>query len=147
MITFVREIKKSLIGKNKRFPHGQGLKYRFVPAANRWLLCFSASLWERWRNALRTMNSFLSSSSNMWVKVTIPEYLPDEPPPRDLLPENLVFVLQERRLYMYVIYCQNKPKSEYIVAEYDAYFDVSDCFVFFYIIFIKLCISHCIWAG
>lgn len=26
---------------------------------------------------------------------------------------------------MYVIYCQNKPKSEFIVAEYDTYFDVS----------------------
>lgn len=33
---------------------------------------------------------------------------------------------------MYVIYCQNKPKSEFIVAEYDTYFDVShslDCFL------------------
>ena len=38
----------------------------------------------------------------------------------------LVFVLQERRLHMYVVYCQNKPKSEFIVAEYDTYFDVSD---------------------
>ena len=27
---------------------------------------------------------------------------------------------------MYVVYCQNKPKSEFIVAEYDTYFDVSD---------------------
>lgn len=35
-------------------------------------------------------------------------------------------VLQERRLHMYVVYCQNKPKSEFIVAEYDTYFDVSD---------------------
>lgn len=26
---------------------------------------------------------------------------------------------------MYVVYCQNKPKSEFIVAEYDTYFDVS----------------------
>ena len=26
---------------------------------------------------------------------------------------------------MYVVYCQNKPKSEFIVAEYDKYFDVS----------------------
>ncbi|XP_037542667.1 kalirin [Nematolebias whitei] len=39
----------------------------------------------------------------------------------ELLPE--LFIKHERRLYMYVIYCQNKPKSEYIVAEYDAYFD------------------------
>lgn len=29
---------------------------------------------------------------------------------------------------MYVVYCQNKPKSEFIVAEYDTYFDVSDTF-------------------
>ena len=32
--------------------------------------------------------------------------------------------LQERRLYMYVKYCENKPKSEYIVAEYIDYFEV-----------------------
>lgn len=37
-----------------------------------------------------------------------------------------VFVLQERRLHMYVVYCQNKPRSEFIVAEYDTYFDVSE---------------------
>uniref|UniRef100_A0A8B9EFC0 Kalirin RhoGEF kinase n=1 Tax=Anser cygnoides TaxID=8845 RepID=A0A8B9EFC0_ANSCY len=30
---------------------------------------------------------------------------------------------QERRLHMYVVYCQNKPRSEYIVAEYEAYFE------------------------
>lgn len=36
-----------------------------------------------------------------------------------------VCVLQERRLHMYVVYCQNKPKSEFIVAEYDTFFDVS----------------------
>lgn len=30
---------------------------------------------------------------------------------------------------MYVVYCQNKPKSEFIVAEYDSYFDVSDVWV------------------
>uniref|UniRef100_A0A672IS07 Kalirin RhoGEF kinase a n=1 Tax=Salarias fasciatus TaxID=181472 RepID=A0A672IS07_SALFA len=38
-----------------------------------------------------------------------------------LLPE--LFIKHERRLHMYVIYCQNKPKSEFIVAEYDGYFD------------------------
>ncbi|XP_077393582.1 kalirin isoform X1 [Festucalex cinctus] len=37
------------------------------------------------------------------------------------LPE--LFIKHERRLYMYVIYCQNKPKSEFIVAEYDNYFE------------------------
>ncbi|XP_078796303.1 kalirin isoform X2 [Oryzias latipes] len=34
-----------------------------------------------------------------------------------------LFIKHERRLHMYVNYCQNKPKSEYIVAEYDTYFD------------------------
>lgn len=38
--------------------------------------------------------------------------------------------LQERKLHIYVWYCQNKPRSEYIVAEYDGYFEVS-CLVFF----------------
>lgn len=33
--------------------------------------------------------------------------------------------LQERKLHIYVWYCQNKPRSEYIVAEYDTYFEVS----------------------
>uniref|UniRef100_A0A672IPS9 Kalirin RhoGEF kinase a n=1 Tax=Salarias fasciatus TaxID=181472 RepID=A0A672IPS9_SALFA len=41
-----------------------------------------------------------------------------------LLPE--LFIKHERRLHMYVIYCQNKPKSEFIVAEYDGYFDVRE---------------------
>ncbi|XP_046902206.1 kalirin isoform X4 [Hypomesus transpacificus] len=36
------------------------------------------------------------------------------------LPE--LFIKHERRLYMYVVYCQNKPKSEFIVAEYDTFF-------------------------
>lgn len=31
---------------------------------------------------------------------------------------------QERRLYMYVKYCENKPKSEFLVAEYFEYFEV-----------------------
>ncbi|XP_066520975.1 kalirin RhoGEF kinase b isoform X3 [Hoplias malabaricus] len=34
-----------------------------------------------------------------------------------------LFIKHERRLHMYVIYCQNKPRSEFIVAEYDAYFE------------------------
>lgn len=33
-------------------------------------------------------------------------------------------ILQERRLYMYVKYCENKPKSEYIVAEFVDFFEV-----------------------
>ncbi|KAJ8012874.1 hypothetical protein DPEC_G00047410 [Dallia pectoralis] len=39
----------------------------------------------------------------------------------DHLPE--LFIKHERRLHMYVIYCQNKPKSEFIVAEYDSFFE------------------------
>uniref|UniRef100_A0A8C5AZA6 non-specific serine/threonine protein kinase n=1 Tax=Gadus morhua TaxID=8049 RepID=A0A8C5AZA6_GADMO len=39
-----------------------------------------------------------------------------------LLPQ--LFIKHARRLHMYVVYCQNKPKSEFIVAEYDKYFDV-----------------------
>lgn len=36
-----------------------------------------------------------------------------------------VFSTQERRLHMYVVYCQNKPKSEHIVSEYiETYFEV-----------------------
>ncbi|GCB70334.1 hypothetical protein scyTo_0010759, partial [Scyliorhinus torazame] len=34
-----------------------------------------------------------------------------------------LFIKHERRLDMYSVYCQNKPKSEYIVVEYDAYFE------------------------
>ena len=26
---------------------------------------------------------------------------------------------------MYVVYCQNKPKSEFIVSEYESFFEVS----------------------
>ncbi|KAG8189360.1 hypothetical protein JTE90_021863 [Oedothorax gibbosus] len=36
----------------------------------------------------------------------------------------LLFRRYERRLNMYVVYCQNKPKSEYIVSEYlDSFFE------------------------
>lgn len=39
----------------------------------------------------------------------------------------MFLVLQERRLHMYVVYCQNKPKSEHIVSEYiETYFEVSE---------------------
>ena len=38
----------------------------------------------------------------------------------------LLFRRCERRLNMYVVYCQNKPKSEYIVSEYlDTFFEVN----------------------
>ncbi|KAI7807748.1 kalirin RhoGEF kinase b isoform X1 [Triplophysa rosa] len=39
----------------------------------------------------------------------------------DILAE--LFIKHERRLHMYVIYCQNKPRSEFVVAEYDAFFE------------------------
>lgn len=43
--------------------------------------------------------------------------------------QSLVLVciyFQERRLHMYIVYCQNKPKSEHIVSEYiDTYFEVN----------------------
>ncbi|XP_065275588.1 LOW QUALITY PROTEIN: rho guanine nucleotide exchange factor 25 [Emys orbicularis] len=40
----------------------------------------------------------------------------------DLLAQ--LFIKHERRLHMYVVYCQNKPKSEHIVSEYiDSYFE------------------------
>ncbi|KAM6979893.1 rho guanine nucleotide exchange factor 25-like [Aplochiton taeniatus] len=35
-----------------------------------------------------------------------------------------LFIKHERRLHMYVVYCQNKPKSEHVVSEYiDNYFE------------------------
>ncbi|KAJ8019897.1 Triple functional domain protein [Holothuria leucospilota] len=34
-----------------------------------------------------------------------------------------LFKRYERRLHMYVVYCQNKPKSEYIVNEYESFFE------------------------
>eukprot|EP00064_Thunnus_orientalis_P000819 superscaffoldBa00000048_g820 len=37
---------------------------------------------------------------------------------------DLGFIVEERRLHMYVVYCQNKPKSEHIVSEYiETYFE------------------------
>ncbi|XP_043362502.1 rho guanine nucleotide exchange factor 25 isoform X6 [Dermochelys coriacea] len=39
-------------------------------------------------------------------------------------PPDLRLAQGERRLHMYVVYCQNKPKSEHIVSEYiDSYFE------------------------
>nr|XP_015815236.2 rho guanine nucleotide exchange factor 25 isoform X2 [Nothobranchius furzeri] len=35
-----------------------------------------------------------------------------------------LFIKHERRLHMYVVYCQNKPKSEFVVSEYiETYFE------------------------
>lgn len=36
-----------------------------------------------------------------------------------------VCVFQERRLHMYVVYCQNKPRSEFVVIEYEKFFEVT----------------------
>ena len=48
-----------------------------------------------------------------------------------------VIFFQERRLYMYVKYCENKPKSEFIVAEYiDTVFSVSVSVIYW-----LLCVS------
>lgn len=33
---------------------------------------------------------------------------------------------------MYVVYCQNKPRSEFIVIEYETYFEVMRRFSFFF---------------
>ena len=39
-----------------------------------------------------------------------------------------LFKKYDRKFQMYVVYCQNKPKSEFIVSEYiDSYFEVSYC--------------------
>ena len=34
-----------------------------------------------------------------------------------------IFIRYNRRLLMYVKYCENKPKSEYLVSEYFEYFE------------------------
>ncbi|XP_068458153.1 kalirin-like isoform X2 [Clinocottus analis] len=39
----------------------------------------------------------------------------------DLLAD--LFIRHERRLHMYVVYCQNKPRSEFIVIEYESFFE------------------------
>uniref|UniRef100_A0A3B3ZYN0 DH domain-containing protein n=1 Tax=Periophthalmus magnuspinnatus TaxID=409849 RepID=A0A3B3ZYN0_9GOBI len=37
-----------------------------------------------------------------------------------------LFIKHERRLHMYVVYCQNKPKSEYLVSEFiETFFEAS----------------------
>lgn len=35
----------------------------------------------------------------------------------------MIIKRSERKLHMYVVYCQNKPVSEHIVAEHLSYFD------------------------
>ena len=41
-----------------------------------------------------------------------------------------LFKKSERKFQMYVVYCQNKPKSEHIVSEYiDTYFEVITIFI------------------
>ena len=39
-----------------------------------------------------------------------------------------LFKRYDRKFQMYVVYCQNKPKSEFIVSEFiDNYFEVNIC--------------------
>uniref|UniRef100_A0A3Q2ZRW5 DH domain-containing protein n=1 Tax=Kryptolebias marmoratus TaxID=37003 RepID=A0A3Q2ZRW5_KRYMA len=40
----------------------------------------------------------------------------------DLLAD--LFIRHERRLHMYIVYCQNKPRSEFIVIEYETFFEL-----------------------
>ena len=48
----------------------------------------------------------------------------DKPEP-NTIELGLLFKKYDRKFQMYVVYCQNKPKSEYIVSEYiDTYFEV-----------------------
>jgi len=50
-----------------------------------------------------------------------------------------LFKKYDRKFQMYVVYCQNKPKSEFIVSEYiDSYFEVSSINKAKIIIFISL---------
>ena len=45
-----------------------------------------------------------------------------------------LFKKYDRKFQMYVVYCQNKPKSEFIVSEYvDSYFEVIQLFFIIYI--------------
>ncbi|TNM94092.1 hypothetical protein fugu_002268 [Takifugu bimaculatus] len=39
----------------------------------------------------------------------------------DLLAD--LFIRHERRLHMYIVYCQNKPRSEFLVIEYEKFFE------------------------
>lgn len=76
-----------------------------------------------WKNVLKIMKNCLGCSVNMWVcdwhQVWYVSCV------KALLMKYFLFLcVQERRLHMYVVYCQNKPKSEFIVAEYDSYFEV-----------------------
>ncbi|ERE74960.1 kalirin-like protein [Cricetulus griseus] len=62
--------------------------------------------WLNWKNVSKSKTDWLSSSLNIssWLCL-------------------LSLSTLERKLHIYVWYCQNKPRSEYIVAEYDAYFE------------------------
>ena len=43
-----------------------------------------------------------------------------------------MFKKSEKKFQMYVVYCQNKPKSEFIVsAHIDTYFEVESIFLYF----------------
>lgn len=106
---------------------GEGRRGEAV-SSNTSVLNLTVSSWESWRNVSKTTSTFPSSSSNMWVEPCVMMSL--AAPEAAVWGNVCVFVLQERRLHMYVVYCQNKPRSEFIVAEYDTYFDVSEASTF-----------------
>lgn len=56
-------------------------------------------------------------------------------------PENIgpIFHRSEKKFEMYVKYCQNKPKSEYIVSEHFEYFEVSQCGLLFQLLQFSVC--------
>lgn len=83
---------------------------------------FKGSSLVNWRNVCRTTTDWPSCLSSMWVQqnklcvclCVVVNFI-----------QMSSSILQERRLHMYVIYCQNKPRSEFVVAEYDGFFEVS----------------------
>jgi len=55
--------------------------------------------------------------------------------------------LKERRLYMYVKYCENKPKSEFIVSEYIDWFEVFNAYIFIVLFCVFVCLCVCLCVG
>lgn len=98
-----------------------------------WFTVFS---WESLRSVWRILTGWLLYSSNRWETYIL---LNLKRKSKEMILSKLsyffsllkatfvsvLFCLQERRLHMYIVYCQNKPKSEHIVSEYiDTYFEV-----------------------
>lgn len=83
-----------------------------------------------WRNVWRTLTDWGHSFSNRFVHSEFSTSASFVHASIHLIILKLFpFCFQERRLNMYVVYCQNKPKSEHIVSEYiDTYFEVWACY-------------------